>query len=1082
MRKTRLTTRILVVLPVAFALLAGSERALAQTTATIAGIVTDETGGVLPGAEVIVSNEETGVSRATVSDEQGRYRVTNLNIGLYDVSASLSGFQTAARRGIALTIGREAVVDITLNIGELSDQVTVTSDAPLVDTRSAGLGGIVDRDTILQIPLNGRDLTGLITMQAGTTEIASSNVNTHATAGFGRRFSIGGARPTDNAVLLDGTDVRSLDQSVPAGVSGAFLGGEAIQEFKVERNSYSAQFGGSSGGVINVASKAGTNAFHGSLYGFFRDDALDAAPFRAPIRRDASGNVVGKEEPDFQRQQYGASVGGRIIRNRTFYFGNYEGLRDRLGYTGFLRTFTPAAREGIFSNRTVQVKPEVIPYLELWPMPGPTAVDLGDGTAREATSLKRETDEKFGQLRIDHNFSDSDAVFGRFTRQISDLRAPGAGGVGSGADVIERWAHVNRVYNTFVTVEERKIFSSGMLNTVRFGYNRRGISETSIEDPPVNPALFHVPPDKWRYPMGAPPIMGGISVAGVSSVGLGRGWVDRVTNNLQFIDDLVYSRGAHNWKFGVNWLNTQFEGDNPSRPGGELSFNSIDNFLLGRPNSFRGDILPETDHARDLRWNVIGWYVQDDWLLTPRLTINAGFRHEFYTVPTETDGKFANLRDPLNDTEITILGTRGDDWWENNSLTSFQPRVGLAWDPTGSGKTAVRAGGGIFYNHLTAQWFSAAAWRTAPFALESNVQTLPGVMPFPGIYDYIVGLGAGQADLQLFAYDDMRNPHMIQWNLNVQHEVLPQTGVTVGYAGSRGLNMLQSVSRNTARADLIDGRYVFPLNAARPNPAFPIDLTTREATADSWYHSLQVEMQRRFSGGWMLQTSYTYSRTIDEVSQTQTLFAGEGGTPYYWDPDLNRGLAPYHLGNRFSATGVWMLPFGAGQRFGGDWSGWTEKLLGGWQIGGQLVISDGGPLTIVRGTPAALSALGVGANRPDLVPGGNSNPVIGDPDRYFDASQFVMPPARTLGNLGRNTLIGPGLATVDLGLTKNTMVSSQARLQIRVEFFNLLNRVNLGNPDRTVFNAAGVINPNAGFIESTSTTARQIQLGVRLEW
>jgi outer membrane receptor protein involved in Fe transport len=1079
MPKTRLTVLLLVLigLPGPGAHLAG-----AQTTASIAGTVTDATGGVLPTAEIVVTNAETGVTRTTTADDQGRYRVSNLNIGRYDVSATMAGFQTATRQGINLTIGREAVVDISLNLGEISDQVTVTSDAPLVDTRSGGLGGIVDRDTILEIPLNGRDLTGLITMQAGTAEIASSNVNTHATAGYGRRFSIGGARPTDNAVMLDGTDVRSLDQGVPAGVSGNFLGGEAIQEFKVERNSYSAQFGGGSGGVINVVSKSGTNAFNGSAYGFFRDSALDAANFRAPVKLDASGNPAGKDVPDFQRQQFGVSAGGRIIPNRMFYFANFEGLRDRLGFTGFFRTFTEASRRGIFPDRVVQIKPEVVPYLALWPQPGPGAVDLGDGTMREAQNLERETDEKFGQVRIDHNLSDSDAIYGRITRQISDLRAPGAGGTGEGGDVIARWSHVRRVYNTFLTVEERKIFTPRLLNTFRFGFNRRGLSENSLEDPPVDPSLFLVPVEAWRYPMGAEPIMGGISVTGLSTVGLGRGWVDRATNNIQFINDMVYNRGAHNWKFGFAWLYTQFKGDNPSRPGGELGFNSIDNFLLGRPNSFRGDILPETDHSRDLRWSLIGWYAQDDWQPSSRLTFNLGFRHEFYTVPTEKDGKIGNLKDPLNDTEITVIGSRGDSWWENPSLTSFQPRVGLSWDPTGSGRTAVRAGGGIFYNHVSAYWFSAPAWRTAPFALESTVQTTPGVMPFPGIYDYIVGLGPGQADIQGYDYYNMRNPHMIQWNLNVQREVLPQLGVTVGYAGSRGLNMLQTVSRNTPMATIVNGRYTFPVGTVRPNAAFPIELTMREATADSWYHSLQVEIQRRFVSGWMLQMAYTHSKTIDEVAQTQTLFTGEGNTPYYWDKDLNRGLAPYHIANRFSATGVWMLPLGAGHRIGGDWTGWRNAILGGWQFGGQLNLSDGGPFSVTRGTPSVLSALNVGANRPDLIPGGDKNPVIGDPDRYFDASQFVMPPDRTLGNLGRNTVIGPGIINVDIGLTKNTQITDESRLQLRVEVFNLLNRANLGLPDRSVFNASGRPNPEAGFIPNTSTTARQIQLGVRYEW
>jgi hypothetical protein len=313
--------------------------------------------------------------------------------------------------------------------------------------------------------------------------------------------------------------------------------------------------------------------------------------------------------------------------------------------------------------------------------------------------------------------------------------------------------------------------------------------------------------------------------------------------------------------------------------------------------------------------------------------------------------------------------------------------------------------------------------------------------------------------------------------------VFPRTGITVGYAGSRGLNLTNQVSRNTARADLVDGRYVFPLDATLPNPHFDLELTTRENASDSWYHSLQVEMQRRFADNWQLQLSYTHSKTIDEASQYNPTFSNDGGgVTYYWDPDLRRGLAAFHVANRFSASGVWMLPFGEGQRFGTGWPGWANALLGGWQIGGVLNVADGPPATVSIGNRTDLSNLGLGADSPDLVPGGNHNPVVGDPDRYFDTSQFEFPPPRTIGDVGRNTLIGPGLATVDLSLNKNTSLGMGARLQLRVEFFNLLNRANLALPSLQVFDSRGRPVGSAGFIDSTTTTARQIQLGARLEW
>jgi hypothetical protein len=526
----------------------------------------------------------------------------------------------------------------------------------------------------------------------------------------------------------------------------------------------------------------------------------------------------------------------------------------------------------------------------------------------------------------------------------------------------------------------------------------------------------------------------------------------------------------------------QMGGDNPSRPGGELTFGSVEAFLRGRPRQFRGDVLPETDWNRNLTWNVVGWYLQNDWQVSPRLTLNLGLRHEFYTVPTERDGKIANLRNPYTDTAVTILGTRDEAWWENPSYMNFAPRVGVAWSPTASGKLAVRAGAGMFHNLIQPETFRQFAWRTAPFALETIFSAPEGVIPFPnGLYDFVVGLGSQQGSIFVFPYEDAGNPRMIQWNANVQREVFSNTAITVGYAGSRGVDLLNQVFLNTARAELIDGRYVFPLNATRPNPAFNQDLASPQPTGASWYHSLQVELHRRFRAGWQLQLAYTKSRSIDLGSQFTPTFDGSSGGPsiYVYDPDLGRGLSAFHVGQRLSASAVWQIP-------GADRGGWAGAVLGGWQLGGILNLADGSPLTVSIATPAALAALGVGAQgsafTPDLVSGGNLNPVTGDPDHYFDDSQFVFPRARTLGNVGRNTLIGPGIANVDLGLTKNIGLQGRSRMQVRIEVFNLLNRANLGSPSTQVFNAAGVRSGNVGFIGTTSTTARQIQLGLRLDW
>jgi hypothetical protein len=625
-----------------------------------------------------------------------------------------------------------------------------------------------------------------------------------------------------------------------------------------------------------------------------------------------------------------------------------------------------------------------------------------------------------------------------------------------------------------VTGEYRKIITNRLLNTFRLGYNRRGLASEAFEQGgAVDPALYMVPPEHWLYPMGADPIMGTLNVTNLTGVGLGRGWVDRNTNRFQFVDNAVYTRGANTLKFGADITIMRMGGDNPSRPGGELSFASIDAFLRGLPRQFRGDVLPTTDFNRNLRWSTFGTYFQYDWQVHTRATLNLGVRHDFYTVPTEKDGKISNLKNPLTDSTFTVLGTNGDFWWENPSYLNFSPRVGFSWDPTGSGRTAVRAAAGVFHNLVQPEVFRQAAYRTAPFGLETNLQAVEGVIPFPeGLYDYIVGLGQAQADVFPFPYykDEVGNPRIVQWNLNVQREVLPSTSITIGYAGSRGYDTTDRWALNAAYTELINGRYVFLPGVTRPNPNFNLDLSSNTNSGRSWYNSLQVEMQRRFRDRWQLQLAYTWSKAMDFLSSS-----GPEEGMYTHARHLMRGLSGFNAGQRFVGSGVWQLP-------AGDGSGLLDAIFGNWQLSGIFNLTAGSPEQISTGVPSALAALGLTAQRPDLVAGGDINPIIGSPDQYFDASQFVFAPPRTIGDVGRNTLIGPGIASIDLGLTKNISLAQQSRLQLRMEVFNLLNRANLGSPDTSIFNSNGVRNANAGFISGTATTARQIQLGARFDW
>ena len=1099
------------------------------TTGTVLGTVQDATGAVLPGTEVTVTHLDTSISRTVISDDEGRYQLTNLNLGNYEVAASLPGFQTEVQTGIEMTIGRRAVVNFSLNVGEITERVTVTSEAPLVETTSGSLGDLVDRKTVLELPLNGRDMTQLLTLQAGTAFVTTGGAAGEggANGGFSQRVSIGGARPHDSAVLMDGNSVKGSDQGVPAGVSGNFLGGEAVQEFKIERNAYSAAYGGASGGTINVVSKAGTNEFHGSIYNFHRNDNLDATHYFS--------NRDGLNKAPFIRNQYGFSVGGPIIENKTFFFWNFEGMRERKSNpdrrtlpdenmrNGLLRLDSggddvTAGAPLVDMSTIAGFDPKTLRYLTLFPTPTGPFRDDGDGTLVEFFDSPRPVNEDYYTLRIDHNFSESDTLFGRYSWLNSDRTV---------THDIPFWTTEDQVNNDFVTLEEKHIFSPQLLNTFRAGINRRLNGQESFEEANCcDTSLRFVPDDKFKRVFGtAEPTQGEFAISGLSAIGLGApggsatgGWVRFKTTNYQWQDDVIYNKGPHSAKLGFSWHRVDFGGDNPSRIAGQFSFSNIVDFMKNEPSRFRGNILEDSDGLRDFHMDIIAWYIQDDWQISPKLSANLGFRHEFYTVPNEVDGKFSNLKDPQNDSTFTINGQfpdgtccTDDKWFLNPSLKSFMPRIGFAYDPTGSGKTAIRLGAGLFYNHVSPGAFRRAGFRSAPHMKEQNFRSGvdgtfgPGDDP-SAIFLQVTTQGLGFEDMQPFAYDYLRNPHMYQWNLNIQQEVMPGAAVTIGYAGSRGMNLFHQTCVNFAEAsrEIIPGRLTYAPDAAVPNQSelfSDLCMLNQETSTDSWYHSLQTGFQRRFRDGWQLQASYTFSRTIDEASQINGAFANNnGGVSYPAEPDLRRSLAAYHVANAFSVSSVIELPFGQGKAFGNSWNGVTDTILGGWQLSNILRLASGPAASIIMSTPNDLIRLGFNARGTgngmflDFADGFSDNsPVLGTKDsfNYFDISAFAPPPEsldsrgrmriRTLGTLGRNTLSAPGVANLDFSLTKNNQVTETVNVQFRAEFFNALNRANFREPDSRIFGSSGGSpRSTAGELTRTSTRNRQVQFGLRI--
>jgi len=1090
----------------------------AQTTATISGTVRDTTGAIIPGASVIIRNVDTGIARTTVTGAQGRYQAPSLISGKYEVQAEMQGFQSEVRRGIVLSVGREAVVNFELQVGAVAEVVEVTGEAPLIETTSSSVSALVETQQIQDLPLNGRSFDDLALLQPAV--MVAKTQNRQIQGGFTTKMSIRGARPEQNSFLLDGTDVMGPSNAIPGGVGGQSFGVDTVREFRVETGAYSAQYGRAAGGVINVVTKSGTNSFHGTAFEFLRNDNLDARNF---FDRDPSNPTVRSSPPEFKRNQFGGSLGGPILHDKTFFFGSYEALRERLGNSLVGTTVTAAARQGDLNGdgvNEITVSPLVKPYLAaLFPLPN--GRDLGGGIGEFISSAPEPTNEDYLSGRIDHMLGPSDSLFGRFTFDDGDRTIPDELKV-QFSDVISR--------NQFLTIEETHIFSPAVLNTIRLGFNRTFtglVADVQLSDSDAR-ALAFVP--------GVPLFSRGtvFEVSGLSSMGeanLPRVWV---WNQYEASDDISYTRGNHSLKFGGLFKTILFVQREAKSDGGEYELGSVSDLLRGTATLFRAKAV---DAVGDNSWryHYFGWYVQDDWQVRPGLTLNLGFRHEFYTGPVERTGRWCNLPH-LFATKFScaIDDGRGSNvvpgmpvWDTADMLKNFGPRAGFAWDVFGDGNTSVRGGFGIYYDALSPLWWQAPASGSFPaFSdLEITKAIDGGPLPFPNGIDELT-TEAGKIDPTLTrssVWGGDATPSAMQWNLTVQRQLGNTAVLQVGYMGSVGRHLWMRSNENIKEPTILsDGRRCFNYTTSNgndasgsrrgPNPLCPNGSLIKRnplfgdprrvvTQANSNYNGLILSLVKRFSEGLQFQTSYTFSKAIDVGSNitNQSNAAGTGGTQLM-DPDdwkNDRGLGDFDVRHNLSINSTWEMPFGS------RLAGVTGKVLGGWQLGGVLRYSSSTPFTVDNSARNwSENGLGSRNERPDLAPGFSNDPTsgvsascpgskagqkLGTPDRWFDPCAFRVQTPGFYGNVGRNTLSGPNQITMDFSLLKNIpieSISEQFRVQFRAEFFNILNRANFGTPaNRALSNnrtSGGVAQGNAGFISSTTTTSRQIQFALKL--
>jgi hypothetical protein len=1075
-------------------------------TATILGVVRDADAAVIPGATLTATNADTGLSRTTQSGADGSYRFAALPVGRWQVRAELDGFRTALREGLTLTVGQEAVVNLTLEVGAVNETVSVTAEAPLVNTTSASLGALVDAQAVADLPLNGRNFIDLTFLQPG---IARQENMTSGGTFVGSWFSSNGAPVRSNSYMIDGALMVNVLGGSSGSMANTTLGIEGIQEWRVITNTLSAEYGMTMGSQMTIVTKSGTNAFHGSLFEYLRNSAFDARNYF-----DFRTAVTPERLPPFKRNNFGGSIGGPVKRDDLFFFFTYEALRERLGITSVANTIPAQCRqEPMPIDGTCRfdgdptIAPIIKPLLAQFPVPNLPG-------NRATFPFTQPTDEDFVQGRLDWNISASDTAFGRYTQdettQIRPLGFPGF--------VTDRFSK-----NQYLTVSETHVFTPTLLNTVRMSYSSTKLNLTS---PPT------VTGSQYDYVAGK-----GIGVSNIAGLGeFGPRFSAPLVQNqdiLSFSGDLVYSKGAHALKFGALMNRYEPVFTLGAASVGQAIFPSITHFLRATPAAYvaraPGSILDSS-----WRFDSLGFYVQDDWRIRT-LTLNLGLRYEFITDPTETNGHVSSVRDIRVDVNPTCADVRyclqasdSDKLFNNPSRRNFSPRAGFAWDVRGDGRTAVRGGAAILYDVATfgsailgLNWPYSATTRAA-----GNFQ-LPLVFPEgPG------GRSAGGVDF------NVDQPHSLQTNLSVERELPWSMAATVAYTYTRGLDLYRRTEANptipagTPSTDARGNRVCLNTGTA---PAFNptaekcwlgteprINRNWAQANflvadSNSWYHGVQFQVRKRLSDGLQFQSSYTLSKATDE---TQGIVDAENTTSHFASADpfvRDRGPSTFDVRHNWSVNTIYRLPELSSS------SGVLGGLARGWWVSGILRARSGYPFTPVLGANRSRSlVLGAvnGLDRPDVVAGVKASDItsgvsrgcdhiapgtpVGTPELWFDPCAFTLPAEGFLGTAGRNMLRGPGLVNLDMSLAKDTpaaWLGSNGRIEFRAEVFNVLNHANFATPEVGVADtpSAAVVFPGSpderdaagniiaqrrlatvGKILRTATPSRQVQFSLKL--
>jgi len=1021
------------------ALLLGSRSVLlAQSPAgEISGWVKDPSGAVMEGVVLTAHHVESDVIYTAETDNTGRYEFLRLPQGRFRIRASYLGFRSSEEQTVAVNAGKAVSLGLVLHLQTVQQSMTVTGEAAPLDLSSSHTSSLVNQISMTSLPVNGRSLEQLTLLTPGMVPIRAKD--NRSPNGFTQSISAGGSRGA--TFLLDGLDIQHalFATDTPGGVSGLLLGMEAVQEFEVLPDAYPAYISGSGGPVVNVVSRRGTRDLHGSVYEYYRNDRLDAR------------NFFDSPKPPFSRHQFGAWVGGPLPGKGATVFASYEGLRERLGRTLFATVPDEQARAGQLPSGPVIVAPAIQPVLSRYPLPN--GENFGDGTAAYSYRQVQPTDDRHLNVRADFELSSHDALWARYTMQDSSRITPIE-------EHLQGFDSALDARNHYLSVEERHVFSARWINTFQVGYNRSGYDTRSVaraDLATIEPLI----PGRRNF--------GRLNIRGLSSFGTDTADLSSGMNQVELSDSVRFSSGRHDWTFGFNFKRYHSDGTYDFFFDGLLIYENLRAFLTNRPDRFTG-AEPGSDTRRRYRQNLLGLYINDQFRWTPVLTVSYGLRHDSFTVPREADGKLSNLRH--RDDEAPTVG---DPLFNNPSWRNLAPRVGLAWNVGGTDRTVVRTGFGMYFDSIRENIFGYGARIQTPFVTVRTV-TRP---PYPNPFD---GTRQGPPRLDPVEFD-LHTPYMMRYHSTLQRALTRNLIFRVGYVGSRGVHLPRVGDINVPGPlrEEADGRLFFGTSrAVRPNPRFDrVRYTSTDA--NSFYNAFQVGLSRRWDRGVQFDANYSYSRSIDDASGYRRSFTNSVADvpPYYDDRTMEQGLSNFHIAHHAVLGYTWNLPFGHGS------GGLASLLLRNWRTSGILTLSSGYPFTVNVSFDIANNAIREG-HRPDLAPGASSNPVLGGPNSYFDVSAFKLQEPGYLGNLGRNTLIGPGYASLDMMLMRKASLFTGHSLEMRLEAFNVLNRANFAAPQNSgtggviLFNdPSGVPVGNAARIFSTVGASRQLQLGLR---